>query len=314
MIWFLFFILVFGLLALDLGVFHKKNETISTKESLAWTAVWIAVAFIFGGVIYWIYDTNMWDMNPTRKDPTKAVLDYYTGYIVEESLSLDNIFVIAMIFQFFKIEPKYQHRILFWGIIGAVVFRLVMILLGTTFIEHFKGATYVFGLILLFSAFKMIKHGEEENEDFTKSFGIKLLSFIYPIDWKATDGKYFVRRDGKLMATSLMAALIVVEFSDILFAVDSIPAIFSITSDPFIVFSSNIFAIMGLRNLFFFLSNMLDKFQYMKYSLVVVLMFVAIKMLIVELYHIDGIVSLIVILSALVGGVLISIMKSGKSM
>ena len=193
-----------------------------------------------------------------------------------------------MIFQFFKIEAKFQHRILFWGIIGAVVFRLIMIVLGATFIEHFKGATYVFGLILLYSAFKMIKQGEDENEDFTKSFGIRVLSKIYPIDWSASNGKYFIRKEGRLMATSLMAALIVVEFSDILFAVDSIPAIFSITTDPFIVFSSNIFAIMGLRNLFFFLSNMLDKFQYMKYSLVVVLMFVAIKMLIVDFYHIDG--------------------------
>lgn len=313
MIWFLFFLLVFGLLALDLGVFHKKNETISTKESLAWTTVWILVAFIFGGVIYWIYDANLWNMNPFGKDPSQTVLDYYTGYIVEESLSLDNIFVIAMIFQFFKIEPKYQHRILFWGIIGAVVFRLTMILLGTTFIEHFKGATYVFGLILLYSAFKMIKQNEDENEDFTKSVGVRLLSRIYPIDWTANNGTYFVKKNGKLMATSLLAALVVVEFSDILFAVDSIPAIFSITSDPFIVFSSNIFAIMGLRNLFFFLSNMLDKFQYMKYSLVVVLMFVAIKMLIVDLYHIDAVVSLIVILSALSGGVLISILKTQKS-
>lgn len=305
--------LVFGLLALDLGVFHKKNETISTKESLAWTAIWIAIAFIFGGVIYWIYDVNMLNMNPLGKDPTQTVLDYYTGYIVEESLSLDNIFVIAMIFQFFKIKSEYQHRILFWGIIGAVFFRLVMILLGTTFIQHFTGASYIFGFILVFSAYKMIKQGEEENEDFTNSFGVKLLSKIYPIDWKVNNGEYFVKNDGKVMATSLMAALVVVEFSDILFAVDSIPAIFSITTDPFIVFSSNIFAIMGLRNLFFFLSNMLDKFQHMKYSLVVVLMFVAIKMLIVDFYHIDAIVSLLVILSALAGGVLISIMKTDKS-
>lgn len=313
MIWILFFLLIFGLLALDLGVFHKKNETVSTKESLAWTTIWIIVAFVFGGVIYWIYDANMWNMNPLGKDPTQTVLDYYTGYIVEESLSLDNIFVIAMIFQFFKIEAKFQHRILFWGIIGAVVFRLIMIVLGATFIEHFKGATYVFGLILLYSAFKMIKQGEDENEDFTKSFGIRVLSKIYPIDWAVNNGNYFVKNNGKLMATSLMAALVVVEFSDILFAVDSIPAIFSITTDPFIVFSSNIFAIMGLRNLFFFLSNMLDKFQYMKYSLVVVLMFVAIKMLIVDFYHIDAVVSLIVILSALAGGILISVMKSEKS-
>lgn len=313
MVWVIFFLFIFSLLALDLGVFHKKNETVSIKESLAWTAVWITVALFFGGVIYWVYDTNFLNMNPKNLDPSKSAIDYFTGYIVEESLSLDNIFVIAMIFQFFKIDQKYQHRILFWGIIGAVFFRLTMILLGTTFINHFKGATYVFGFILLYSAFKMIKQSEENDEDFKKSFGVKLLSWIYPIDWSENQGKYFIRKNGKLMATSLFATLIVVEFSDILFAVDSIPAIFSITTDPFIVFSSNVFAILGLRNLYFFLSGMLDKFHYMKYSLIVVLIFVAIKMLIVDFYHIDAMISLIVILSAIIGGIMISIMKTSNN-
>ena len=308
-IWTLFFLLIFSLLALDLGVFHKGDKKISTKESLAWTAVWITVAFLFGGVIYWIYDTNVQGINSRGIPAGKAVLDYYTGYIVEESLSLDNIFVIAMIFQFLKIKTEFQHRILFWGIIGAVVFRLTMILLGTAFIENFKGATYIFGLILLYSAFKMIKQSEEGEEDFKKNFGIRMLSKIYPIDWSEPNGSYFIKKNGKTMATILFATLIVVEFSDILFAVDSIPAIFSITSDPFIVFSSNIFAILGLRNLYFFLSNMLDKFQYMKYSLVVVLMFVAIKMLLVDVFHIDALISLLVIVSSLVGGILISLVK-----
>jgi tellurite resistance protein TerC len=155
----------------------------------------------------------------------------------------------------------------------------------------------------------MLKQSDDDNEDFTKSFGIRMLSKVYPIDWKSKSDGYFIKKDGKTVATALFATLVVVEFSDILFAIDSIPAIFSITTDPFIVFSSNIFAIMGLRNLYFFLSNMLDRFHFMKYSLVVVLMFVAIKMLIVEFYHIDAMVSLIVILAALIGGILISLVQ-----
>jgi len=313
MIWFLFLTLLFFLLALDLGIFHKKNETISTRQSLIWTSIWIFVALIFGFVIYWIYDANIWNMNPGGKSPTKVVLEYYTGYIVEESLSLDNIFVMAIIFQFFKIESRYQHRVLFWGILGAVVFRLTLIFLGTAFIENFKGAFYVFGAILLFSAFKMMKQGNFGDEDFKKSFGIRILSSIYPIDWTDCNGRYFIRKDGRLMATSLMAALIVIEFSDILFAFDSIPAIFSITSDPFIIFSSNIFAILGLRNLFFLLSNMLDKFYYMKYSLIIILIFVSLKMLLYDFFHFNAILSLVIILSSLSAGILISLIKSRKS-
>ncbi|MCF8408323.1 MAG: TerC/Alx family metal homeostasis membrane protein [Crocinitomicaceae bacterium] len=309
LVWILFIVLIFGLLALDLGVFHKSNKPVSIKESLAWTCVWITVALLFGGVIYWIYDTNFQNMNPTHALPGKTVLDYYTGYVIEESLSLDNIFVIAMIFQFFKIEAKFQHRILFWGILGAVFFRMIMIVLGAAFIESFAAATYIFGGILFYSALRMLKQSDDDNEDFTKSFGIRMLSKVYPIDWKSKSDGYFIKKDGKTVATALFATLVVVEFSDILFAIDSIPAIFSITTDPFIVFSSNIFAIMGLRNLYFFLSNMLDRFHFMKYSLVVVLMFVAIKMLIVDFYHIDAMVSLIVILAALLGGILISLVQ-----
>ncbi|MFM7662264.1 MAG: TerC/Alx family metal homeostasis membrane protein [Bacteroidota bacterium] len=313
MIWFLFFTLLFFLLALDLGIFHKKNETISTRQSLVWTSIWIFVALIFGFVIYWIYDANICDMNPMGKSPTKVILEYYTGYIVEESLSLDNIFVMAIIFQYFKIESRYQHRVLFWGILGAIVFRLTFIFLGTAFIENFKSAFYVFGAILLFSAFKMMKQGNVGDEDFKKSFGIRILSSIYPIDWTVCNGRYFIRKDGRLMATSLMAALIVIEFSDILFALDSIPAIFSVTSDPFIIFSSNIFAILGLRNLFFLLSNMLDKFYYMKYSLIIILIFVSLKMLLYDFFHFNAILSLVIILSSLLAGVLISLIKSRKS-
>lgn len=313
MIWILFFVLVFGLLALDLGVFHKEDKQVSMKESLAWTGVWVGAAIAFGGVIYWVYDNNIMNINHQGVSASKALIDYYTGYVIEESLSLDNIFVIAMIFKFFQIELKYQHKILFWGIIGAVFFRLGMIALGSAFVQHFSWATYIFGGILLISAFKMIKEGEEQ-ENFQESFGVRMLSKIYPIDWSINNGKYFANVNGKKVATSLMAALVVVEFSDILFAVDSIPAIFSITTDPFIVFTSNIFAILGLRNLYFFLANMMDKFKYMKYSLIFVLMFVGFKMIFHHFFKdLPAWASLVIIVTALALGIVASVTSNKRA-
>ncbi len=312
LVWIFFLVIVFAFLALDLGVFHKSNKEVSMKESLLWTAVWVCMAGLFGGVIYWIYSIDFMGINHANTAPFKAMIDFYTGYVIEESLSLDNIFVMAMIFRFFKVQLKYQHNILFWGIIGAVFFRMLMILLGTSFVNHFEWAMYVFGGILLYSAFKMIKQSEE-HEDFTQNAGVKFLSKIYPIDWETQNGQYFIRKDGKKFATALLAALVVVEFSDILFAVDSIPAIFSITTDSFIVFTSNIFAILGLRNLYFFLANMLDRFEYMKYSLVFVLMFVAVKMLIADFFEIPALLSLGIILSSLLLGILYSALHKGDS-
>lgn len=306
MVWIIFLLIVFALLALDLGVFHRKNEKVSMKASLAWTGVWVAIAVLFGGVVYWMYANNIMGVNPHGMKASHAMIDYYTGYVIEESLSLDNIFVIAMIFKYFRIQDRFQHNILFWGILGAVFFRLGMILVGAKFVESFEWATYIFGGILLFSAFKMMKEGEEA-EDFEKSFSVRILNKIYPINWTIQDGSYIKVIDGKRFATPLLAALVVVEFSDILFAVDSIPAIFSITTDSFIVFTSNIFAILGLRNLYFFLSNMLDKFRFMKYSLIVVLMFVGFKMIFVHYIHIPALVSLGIILLSLTMGVLASL-------
>ncbi len=310
-VWGFFLLLVFSLLALDLGVFHKKDKVVTVKESLIWTAIWVTVALLFGGVIYYIYDVNFMGINTHHTLPQKALIDFYTGYLIEESLSLDNIFVMALIFSFFKIEGLYQHKILFWGIIGAVFFRMLMIVLGTAFVEAFEWATYIFGGILIFSAFKMIKGGEED-EDFDKTLGVRLLQKIYPIDWKDRSGNYFISQNGKKVATGLLAALVVIEFSDILFAVDSIPAIFSITTDPFIVFTSNIFAILGLRSLYFFLAGMLDKFEYMKYSLVGVLMFVGVKMLIVHYFEIPALISLGIIVFLLTAGVVFSMLHKDK--
>ncbi|MCE3297208.1 MAG: hypothetical protein K0R65_2922 [Crocinitomicaceae bacterium] len=311
MVWIFFIALIFGLLALDLGIFHKKAEKVSIKESVAWTIVWVVLALSFGGVIYYLYDQQLFGLNPANVSPTKAMFEFYTGYFIEESLSLDNIFVIALIFSYFKIESRYQHKILFWGIIGAVFFRLVMIVLGTAFVEQFEWATYVFGGILVFSALKMLKSDDGEK-DFKDSFGVKLLSKIYPIDWGNHGGKYFIKKNGKRVATGLFASLIVVEFSDILFAVDSIPAIFSVTKDPFIVFTSNIFAILGLRNLFFFLSGMMDKFQYIKFSLVAILLFVGVKMIVVKWVEISPMISLSVILGCLTIGIVYSLIRTKK--
>lgn len=307
--WILFLVIVFALLALDLGVFHKSNKKVSIKESLAWTCVWVILAFLFGGVIYYIYDTNAFGLNAHSISGKQAMLEYFTGYIIEESLSMDNIFVIAMIFSFFKIEPKYQHNILFWGILGAVFFRLIMIVLGTEFVARFEWSMYIFGGILIYSAYKMFKEGDEES-DFQDSVGVKILSKIYPIDWTIQNGKYLVRKDKKKVATGLLATLVVVEFTDVLFAVDSIPAIFSVTKDPFIVFTSNIFAILGLRNLYFFLSNMMDRFEYVKYALILILLFVGVKMLLHHFIDISIVVSLLVILGALTTGVLYSLYAS----
>jgi len=270
-------------------------------------------------VVYWMYDTNFLNVNPLNPEthavtaPSKAMIDFYTGYLIEESLSLDNIFVMALIFAFFRIKPAFQHNILFWGILGAVVFRLIMIVLGTAFVEQFHWAMYVFGVILLYSAFKMLKESDEES-DFKKSIGVRLLGKIIPIDWDNQSGAYIVRKDGKRVATIILACLVVIEFTDIVFAVDSIPAIFAVTKDPFIVFTSNIFAILGLRSLYFFLSGMLHRFEYLKYSLVFVLAFIGLKMLIMDWVEIESWISLTVIGVALTVGLLVSLSKTSDKM
>lgn len=301
-------------MALDLGVFHKKDAVVTIKESLIWTAIWVTIALLFGIAIYFIYENQLFGLNTHGINGINAMTEYYTGYVLEESLSMDNIFVIAMIFKFFKIHPLYQHRVLFWGIIGAVVFRLVMILLGQAFIEQFSWSMYVFGGILIWSALKMLKK-EDENSDFKDTMGVKLLSKIYPIDWTIQNGHFIEKIDGKKIATPLLATLIVIEFTDVLFAVDSIPAIFSITTDPFIIFSSNIFAILGLRSLYFFLSGMMDKFEYIKTSLVFVLLFVGSKMIFhdyLEFLSEHTWISLVVILVFLSGGVVASIISNRR--
>lgn len=304
-IWIIFIAFILVFLALDLGVFNKENHVIKTKEASIWTAIWVTVALSFSGVIYWLFSSGLVD-NPTGLSPSNAVLKYVTGYLIELSLSVDNIFVIAVIFSSFKIPPIYQHRVLFWGILGAIVFRALMILFGVALITRFEWIIYVFGVFLLYTAFKMLK-GEDEEFDPKKSFVFRQLKKIYPITGTIQGDEFFVKRMGIKAATPLFVALIVIELTDILFALDSIPAILAITADPFLVFSSNILAIMGLRSMYFLISRMLEKFRFINYSLVVILAFVGLKMLLSHQLHLPEWVSLTVITVALVGGIIASL-------
>ena len=306
MIWAGFLILIFCFLALDLGVFNKEDHVIKSREAGLWTTLWVSVALSFSAVIYWLYSTGKID-NPTNLEPSTAVLKYITGYLIELSLSIDNVFVIAVIFQAFGIPPIYQHRVLFWGILGAIVFRALMILFGVTLINQFDWIIYVFGIFLIYTAYKMFRSDSFEYDP-KNSFVFNQVKKIYPLTTNIQGNHFFVRRMGVRAATPLFVALIVIELTDILFALDSIPAILAITSDPFLVFSSNIMAILGLRSMYFLVSRMLAKFRYIHYSLAVILGFVGFKMITSHYVHIAEWISLTVIVVALLAGIAASLL------
>ncbi len=310
LVWTIFIACVVVFLALDLGVFHKNDHVIKSKEAGIWTAIWVSVALAFSGVIYWLFSSGLTE-NPTGLTPNDAVLKYITGYLIELSLSIDNVFVIAVIFSAFKIPALYQHRVLFWGILGAIIFRALMILFGVALITKFEWIIYVFGIFLLYTAFKMLK---SDDTDFNPkdSFVFKQLKKVYPITSQINGHDFFVKKMGVRAATPLFVALIVIELTDILFALDSIPAILAITADPFIVFSSNILAILGLRSMYFLISRMLAKFRFINYSLVVILAFVGLKMLFSHFIHLPEWVSLTVISVSLISGVLASLLIPEK--
>ncbi len=304
-VWIIFIAVVIAFLALDLGLFHKKEHVIRSKEAGMWTSIWVVVALSFSGVIYWLFSAGLVD-NPTHLTPNTAVLKYITGYLIELSLSIDNIFVIAVIFTSFKIPPIYQHRVLFWGILGAIIFRGLTILFGVALITKFDWIIYVFGAFLLWTAFKMLK-GAEKDFDPQNSFVFRHIKKLFPITSSINGHDFFVKRMGVTAATPLFVALIIIELTDILFALDSIPAILAITADPFIVFSSNILAILGLRSMYFLVSRMLAKFRYINYSLVVILAFVGLKMIFSHHIDLQEWVSLTVISVSLITGVLTSL-------
>lgn len=305
MVWILFIIMILVFLALDLGVFNRSAHVISVKEASIWTTIWVSFALLFSGVIYFLY-ANKFVHSPEQLAPLDATIKYITGYLIELSLSIDNIFVIAIIFNSFKIPLIYQHRVLFWGIIGAIIFRAAMIVFGVALIHRFSWMIYVFGIFLLYTAYKMLIHKNEEYNP-RDSFVFRQLRKLIPITQSIEGEHFFVRKKHLRVATPLFVALIVIEVTDILFALDSIPAILAITADPFLVFSSNILAILGLRSMYFFLSNMLQKFHYLEYSLVAILTFVGLKMLSSNYIHLPTWGSLLFIIVALGIGIYYSL-------
>ena len=284
-IWTGFILLILILLGIDLGVLNKNPHNVTTKEALRWTGLWVSLSLLFSVFIYFAYTNNWLPQGSNPLTGKEAVITYLTGYLVEQSLSIDNIFVIAIIFSYFNIPQANQHRVLFWGILGAIIFRGLMIGVGAVLMESFTWIVYIFGIILLYAAYKMLKSGTHESIHPENNPTIKLVKRFFPVTTKF-HGDHFFIKEGKLwVATPLFIALMVVETTDIMFAFDSIPAIFAITTDPFIVFTSNIFAILGLRSLYFVLAAFIDKFEYLKYSLVAILAFVGIKMLVSHQIH-----------------------------
>lgn len=303
-LWIVFIAVIIIALALDLGIFNRSAHEIKTKEAATWTLVWISVATLFSGIIYLAFQ-NQWIENPTRLTPHNAVLKYVTGYLIELSLSVDNIFIIALIFSTLSIPKKYQHEVLFYGVLGAIVFRALMIVLGVALINKFSWIIYVFGIFLIFTAIKMLlSHNKPSNPKDSKLY--KWIKKVYPVTKTVYNDKFFIRKGGLKFATPLFVALIIIELTDVFFAIDSIPAILAITTDPFIVFSSNILAVMGLRSMFFLVVGMLDKFTYINYSLIIILAFVGVKMLLSHHVDIPDWLSLGVIVLSLSGGMLAS--------
>jgi len=307
--WVCFIGLVLALLALDLGVLNRGSHVISARAALWWTAFWIGLSGLFAIFIYFAYE-NYWlgightvghDLGGQR-----AAFEYAAGYLVEKSLSLDNIFVIALIFTYFRVPREYQHRTLFWGIIGALVMRGAMIAAGSELINRFSWTNYLFGGLLIFTAVRMMVT-EADKIDPEKSLLVRLARHIYRVSDRLDGKKFFTRIHGKRAMTLLFVVLLAIEGADVLFAVDSIPAIFAITKDPFLVFTSNIFAILGLRSLFFALAAAMHKFRYIKQSLVFLLATIGVKMLLAHHFEIPTWVSLLVIVVILSVGVLASL-------
>lgn len=271
--WVYFNLFVALLLVLDLVVLNRRAHTISVKEAIWLSVFWLALALVFNGVLYYIWP------DPDPRERSKAALDFLTGYIIERALSIDNIFVFVVLFSYFRVPGEHQHGVLFWGIIGAMVFRAAFIFSGIELINRFHWALYVFGAFLVFTGIKMaMGKGEEVHPE--RNPVLKFIRRVLPVTPDYFGGKFFVRIDGRLLATPLFVVLLVVESTDLVFAVDSIPAIFGITRNAFIIYSSNIFAIFGLRALYFVLAGAMDLFHYLNYGLAAVLVFVGLKMLI----------------------------------
>ncbi|MFV5690317.1 TerC family protein [Flavobacterium sp. ZT3R25] len=296
--WIGFNVFVLLMLALDLGVFNRKAHEISIKEAMIWTGVWVTLAMCFNGLIYY------W------QGEIKA-LEFFTGYIIEKALSVDNIFVFVLIFSYFKTPAIHQHKILFWGIIGALIMRAAFIFAGVALLEKFHWTIYVFGAILIYTGYKMLTQKEIIIEP-EKNPLIKLFRRVMPVTNELHGGKFFVKQDGKRFATPLFLVLVLIETTDLIFAADSIPAILAITQDHFIVYTSNVFAILGLRSLYFALAGMMDKFRYLSKGLALILIFVGLKMLLVDFYKLPIQIALLVIVVVLFVSIGASLMSNKR--
>lgn len=313
-IWLGFLALVGFMIFVDLGIFNRKAHVIKTREALIWTAIWITLAMLFNGVIYGLYEYHWlgWEGEGTESISGKeACLQYVTGFLVEKSLSVDNIFVIAMIFSYFRVPAQNQHRVLFWGILSAMVLRGIMIGAGAALIHRFEWTIYIFGVLLILAAMKMLFSGDDEIDP-NRNLAYRLARKLLGVTHEFHGDRFFVRIDGRLLATPLMLTLVLVETTDVMFAVDSIPAIFAVTRDPFLIFTSNIFAIFGLRSLYFALAGLMDQFHYLKISLVVLLVYIGVKMLLTDVYKIPNAVSLGVIVGLLAIGIVASLLTPKK--
>jgi tellurite resistance protein TerC len=293
-LWIGFNLFILLMLALDLGVFHRKSHEVKFREALIWSFVWIVLALIFN--IYILYEFGK----------TRAI-EYLTGYIIEKSLSIDNIFVFVLIFNSFKVPSAYQHKVLFWGVIGALIMRAVFIFAGVSLIERFHWIIYIFGIFLVYTGIKIAREKVTKMETGNNAF-MNFIKKVIPVTSEYQESRFFVRKE-RTYATPLFLVLLLVEGTDLIFAVDSIPAILAITNDPFIVYSSNIFAIMGLRSLYFALSGSLKYFVYLHYGLAVILVFVGLKMLVSGILKINPFISLIVIALILTVSIIASVVK-----
>ena len=309
-LWIGFNLFVLALLALDLGVFHQKAHRVSIREATIWSIVWISLSLLFNLGIFLFWDEFVPASDYSNRE---AALAFLTGYLLEKSLSVDNIFIFVVIFTYFAVPAMYQHRVLFWGIIGALIMRGTLIVIGTALLKEFHWIIYVFGAFLIFTGVRMaIQRNEDVHPE--QNPVVKLLRRIMPVTENYEGEQFFVRRLGKLMATPLFLVLLIVESTDLIFAIDSIPAIFAVTDDPFIVYTSNVFAILGLRSLYFLLAGVVDKFHYLKLGLSAVLVFVGIKMVISDIYQIPIGVSLAVIASILTIAVAASLRRARRLM
>jgi tellurite resistance protein TerC len=307
-LWIGFNLFVLALLAIDLGVFHRKSHAVSVKEAAIWSVVWISLSLLFNLGLYFFWET----LSPASTySNSEAALAFFTGYIIEKSLSVDNIFVFVLLFTFFAVPAAYQHRVLFWGILGALIMRGTLIAVGAALLHEFHWIIYVFGAFLIFTGIRMAMHRDEEMHPERNPL-IKLLRRIMPVTENYEGDKFFIRRAGKLMATPLFLVLLIVESTDLVFAVDSIPAIFAVTDNAFIVYTSNVFAILGLRSLYFLLAGVMDKFYYLKHGLSIILVFVGIKMLIADFYKIPTTLSLGVIAAILATSIIASVMRAKR--